>query len=276
MLNKISYAKKVILKSKFPVNNKFFSTNTDVSTELKDSPVNKFEHLNNLHPDDYYLQEIRDNLEHNLRYFSQKGIKQGFENPEHIKIIAESFKTSQSSLVIIEFIKSYQGILETRDIFEKFRLIAEQNDVSKELFTEVIPVLKSYMIKFERNSIAELYNAGMGAAQLHIADLEFWQIFEQKLVGEKLYRYLSVEQVVDLAVCLRINERASSVLLKILEVEIIKHRRALHFPQRKALLTKAKACFVEGTTEGVGKSENDVLIAALNDPNIEVELPKLV
>jgi hypothetical protein len=86
-----------------------------------------------------------------------------------------------------------------------------------------------------------------------------------------LYRYLQLEHAARVAFHLVASGNGSKTLLKLLEANFIKHRKALHM-DKKLLL------FVSQTYSIAGGSPT--LFAALEDPNIEVpgidaKIPKM-
>lgn len=159
-------------------------------------------------------------------------------------------------------LQKFKGFLNTAFIFERFNFIADIKDTDRDTYKIIIPILKSYMAKFDRSSINELYYASIAAAKINLADNEYWGILEQKLTNEKLYRYLSLEQCVNMALELNKAEKGSELLLKGIEINIIKHRKALHL--NKSLLKKAIKAYEKP------KIGSDILKAALKDAEIEV------
>lgn len=80
-------------------------------------------------------------------------------------------------------------------------------------------------------------------------------------MNERLYRYLQLEHAARIAFHLVASGNGSKPLLKLLEANFIKHRKALH-------LDKKLLIFVSETYRISGGSPT--LFAALEDPNIEV------
>jgi len=87
-------------------------------------------------------------------------------------------------------------------------------------------------------------------------------IKEHKLVTERLYRYLTLEQQVNVALCLSFSGHKWTTLLKALEVNFIKHRRALS--HNTTLNSVVSATY---KVNGLG---TDLLFKALEDPTIQV------
>lgn len=211
------------------------------------------------------LYNLKIRIEHTYKAYYQ-GDKNVINEWQIPRVINETTYPAQAILGttvtgLADVLEKFEGFLETKFIFDNFDKITELKDsVSKDMFTVIIPILKHYMVKFDRHCIIELFHAARGGARMMLGDREFWNIVEGKLIGEKLYKYLSVEQTVNLAYELNKSERGSEALLKALEIEIIKHRAAIHLDKR--LLKKAKETYLE--------KGSDIMKAALADPNIEV------
>jgi hypothetical protein len=82
------------------------------------------------------------------------------------------------------------------------------------------------------------------------------------LINERLYRYLTLEDSVNIAYFLTISGKASKNLMKLLEVNFIKHRKAICMePRYKDLVVAAYAI------NGYG---SNLLFEAMKDPTIQV------
>lgn len=261
-----------------------FSTTTPTQTQEKTSEQIKIESLMSQWPEcvrnpgkyELDLQKIKEELEVFYKFYNpDKSMLYDWEIPNEIRM-----RTGYPELGTLtgysfqRVLEMFKGFLETDFIFERFNHIASRNDVEKEFYQIVIPILKSYMLKMDRQAVGELCNAALGAAKLNLGDKEFWGILEQKLGNEKIYKYLSLEQSVNLAFELNKSEKGSSSLLKVLEINIIKHRKALHL--NRSLLIKAVNAYSFKNRLG-----SEILKAALEDPEIEVpgvdiEIPKMI
>lgn len=241
----------------------------DPNVKVEVKPIDKWKDLQNLKPSEIPLIELRQEIEKTLKYTkTDKAINHSWETPlKQGELININFIAARDFESLIMFVKTYRGYIDSAAIFFKFYELAKIKDYNRETFTVLLPCLKEYMVKFDRHSITEIYYAAMGAAKLHIADKEFWTIVENKLVNDKLYRYLSLEQAANLAFELNSAERASVLLLKLLEVDFIKNRKALSM--QKKLYNLVKQTYVD-----TGKA-SEVLKEALKDPSIEITKPKL-
>lgn len=243
-----------------------------VSQTVKEdtSPLSQWKELQNLGKFDYELNIIKSKIEEfSKNYKPDKAIHHQWEfTNEYIKI-NNALRGVSDLESLMNIIKCYKGYLDSSIIFYRFYSLASVKYYNREVFTVLMPLLKNYLVKFDRQSINELFYAAAGAAKIDISDTEFWSIIEGKLVSEKLYKYLSLEQAANLALELKTHEKGSAILLKLLELEFVKHRKAISM--RKDILKLVKAAYVETG------SASEVLIAALNDPNIEVtKIEKLV
>lgn len=261
-----------------------FSTTSPTQTQEKTSEQIKIESLMSQWPEcvrnpgkyELDLQKLKEELEVFYKFYNpDKSMLYDWEIPNEIRMRTGYPRlgalTGYSFQRVLEMFK---GFLETDFIFERFNYIASRNDVEKEFYQIVIPILKSYMLKMDKQAVGELCNAALGAAKLNLGDKEFWGILEQKLGNEKIYKYLSLEQSVNLAFELNKSEKGSSSLLKVLEINIIKHRKALHL--NRSLLKKAVNAYSFKNRLG-----SEILKAALEDPEIEVpgvdiEIPKMI
>ena len=102
-----------------------------------------------------------------------------------------------------------------------------------------------------------------GAAGMFLQDNEFWEIVEQKLVDEGLYRYYTLEQLADMVNMLGRVGRGSDDMMELIEKTFIKHRKGL----TPEVIDKAQQGFAK-----VNKG-SEILHRVLKDP--KTELPAL-
>ncbi len=60
----------------------------------------------------------------------------------------------------------------------------------------IVPIIKEYVKNFDRECNASLGEIATYCGWLKIKDEEMWKIIESKLLGERLYRYIPLEQLV--------------------------------------------------------------------------------
>lgn len=250
--------------------------NSNIPTKPQDNSVSKTpeeqkidnlmsqwpEYIRNPNESHLDLIELKKNLEYFYKYYQgNKGGVYSWEIPPDISNITNTaLTTSLTNTTLVDCLELYEGFLQTKIIFEKFEHVCSIGDNQRSTYSVVIPIIKHHMEKFDRNDINEIYNAVSGACKINLSDNEFWNIVDNKLVGEKLFKYLSIEQCVKISNLLIKAEKGSSNLIKALEVNIIKHRRAVY--EQKELLKIAKNAF-----NNIG---SDILKASLEDPSIDV------
>ena len=246
--------------------NQATSTSGTVSSEvIKERPIDKWVELKNLKKCEYELIDLKNSIEERLNKASvQKSVVNYWElDNYHRNIVNINFRNTRNLEGIISMIKTFKGNLDTSQIFKKLDLLGDQKDLRREVFTVIIPLLKEYLVKSDRHTINDIYFAAIGASKLNIVDQEYWDIVEGKLINEKLFKYLSLEQCINLAHELKPKNRGSLFLMKLLENEFIKHRKAIH--SKKIFIKLLKETYLN-------KAEvSEVLLAALEDPNIEIK-----
>ena len=270
---------KIISKNTFLFNNlKYFNTNTPAKPQEnaptkapertpEEQKIDKLmaewpEYVRNPDPMHFELINLKKYLEYSYKYYQgDKGGVYTWDFPESVgRTPLLTLHGCLTTDTLAHTLKMYNGFLDTMTMFKSFDNVCTFKDYQKATYEVVLPILKHHMAKFDKNNITEIYYAISGACKINLGDLEFWNIVENKLVENKMYRYLSIEQNVKLAELLIQADRGSNSLIKALEVSIIKHRRAV-FAQKK-LLKIAKNAFKDRGSE--------ILKAALEDPNIEV------
>ena len=145
-----------------------------------------------------------------------------------------------------------------------FRVIAlGQLEKTPDFWKIIIPQVKKQLSTLDRQTIKALYLAIEAAAGMYLQDNEFWEIVEQKLVDEGLYRYYNLNDLADIVNFLGRVGRGSDDMMELIEKTFIKHRKGL----TPAVIEKAQLGF-----QKVNKG-SEILHRVLKDPN--TELPAL-
>ena len=121
----------------------------------------------------------------------------------------------------------------------------------------VLPLVKKQLATLDRQCPEALSNFIQSAGYMQLQDNEFWETVEKKLVDERLYRYLRLDQVCNTVEALGRVGRGSDELIELLEKDIIKHRRALD----EQMIDTARRGFAE-----LNKG-SAVLFEVLEDPS---------
>lgn len=60
-------------------------------------------------------------------------------------------------------------------------------------YNEIVPIVKEYVKNFDRECNKSLANLVSHMGWLEVRDEKLWELFEKKLLEEKLWRYLDIE-----------------------------------------------------------------------------------
>lgn len=140
-----------------------------------------------------------------------------------------------------------------------------KNELEKtpEFWSIIVPTVKQQLKTLDRNCTRSLYNFIDGAAGMGLQDNEFWELVEQKLVDERLYRYFTLENLTNVLVFMAHVGRGSDEFIDTVEKTLIKHRKAL----TTDIILNAKVGFSK-----LNKG-SEILYRVLEDP--KTELPAL-
>ena len=121
-----------------------------------------------------------------------------------------------------------QDKMTPEQIFYGFNFIAQNElDRSPDFWNLILPMVKKQIKSMDRQTIPALLQAIKGAAAMYLQDNEFWESVEQKLVDQKLYKYLSLEEMAQLLCDVGRVGRGSDDLVELIEKYLIKHRKGL-------------------------------------------------
>ena len=100
-------------------------------------------------------------------------------------------------------------------------------DRGEEFYQVILPRVKEQMKTLDRDAIRSLSMIIKGAAAMRLQDNEFWEIAEEKLIDNSLFRYLTLDETCELVLGLGMVGRGSDELIELAERYIIKHRKNL-------------------------------------------------
>ena len=129
-------------------------------------------------------------------------------------------------------------------------------DRGEEFFNVILPRVKKQMKTLDRAAIRSLFEIIQGGANMRLQDNEFWELTEEMLIDNGLFRYLDIDQTCELVMCLGVVGRGSDELIELAEKYIIKHRKAL-IPQNIKQASKGFKLLDKGSA---------VLFEVLHDP----------
>ena len=127
----------------------------------------------------------------------------------------------------------------------------------------ILPIVKEFVKNMDRESNRTLAEIVSYMGWMKVQDEGLWTLFEQKLINEKLYRYLSLEQLIDVTSGISTANKGNPQLFDIFEKVFIKHRLALDSDSSFAI----RKAFEER------KLGSNLLFKVLENP--KAELPEL-
>ena len=123
----------------------------------------------------------------------------------------------------LDFLQTNEGQIPPKVIGDLMESIAGLQLPLDENWPEICKHVKEIVAEYNRYTITDLYRVIRNMAELGEANQEFWNLVEEKLMGEGLVRYLSEKEAAGLlwGLC-RVN-RGSEELWKRLENEVARH-----------------------------------------------------
>ncbi|CAI2379563.1 unnamed protein product [Moneuplotes crassus] len=100
-------------------------------------------------------------------------------------------------------------------------------DRGDEFFEVILPRVKEQLKVYDRHCIRSVFKIIKGAAGMRLQDNEFWELVEEKLIDDRLFRYLTLDETCSLVDLLGLVQRGSDELIELCEKYIIKHRKSL-------------------------------------------------
>jgi len=88
----------------------------------------------------------------------------------------------------------------------------------------VLPIVKEFVKNMDRESNKALAELVYHLGWMKVEDEGLWRLFEQKLVGERLYRYIPLKELCKMINALGTVNQGSDELFNIFEKVLIKHR----------------------------------------------------
>ena len=200
-----------------------------------------------------------------MRMVHQRGYNDAFDT--------YSFRIHETNMAIFNakttdqfayIFQKYGEHITDYQISHSFYIIGFHKFDKNDAFWKVIyPLAKKQLATLDRNCTRSLCELIGGASELTIQDNEFWEMVEQKLVDERLYRYLTLEQLTKTLSFMSNVGRGSDELIDVVEKTLIKHRKSL----TPEIIAYAREGFVR-----INKG-SEILFKVLEDPN--VQLPAL-
>lgn len=127
----------------------------------------------------------------------------------------------------------------------------------------ILPFTLNYLKKFNRENSRALSEVVIALGQIGVQDAEVWNVIRQKIVTEKMHRYLPVKDLGELVEAIAHAGQADASLLQALGSQIIKHHRSLEPEQISAAIKGFEKSGLGA--EGFTKSLEEAKIRAIEE-----------
>jgi len=128
------------------------------------------------------------------------------------RMVAELLKEN------IHQMTDYQLSFAIKQIYE-YDIILDDN-----FYNIILPIVKEFVKNMDRESNKALGELVSYFGWMKVEDEGLWRLFEQKLVGEKLYRYIPLKELCKMIDALGTANQGSDELFNIFERVLLKHR----------------------------------------------------
>ena len=146
----------------------------------------------------------------------------------------------------------YQHCLTSNHISYAIDHIANhQLDLDHHFWSVIYPRVKQEVISLDRYCAVPFVKILYAISRIALVDKELWEIFEEKLIQEKLIRYLTPPQLIKVLNSFANMKKGSDILFQEIEKRLIKHQKELDHDL--ALEAKAGFQLAEKGSEGLIK-----------------------
>jgi hypothetical protein len=98
-----------------------------------------------------------------------------------------------------------------------FHIWNHKLEVDEHFYSIISPILKEFVKNFDRECNKSLAEIVKYCGWLKVTDTALWDLFEAKLYGEKLYRYIPLNELINVVHALAVVGRGSDTLIKAIE-----------------------------------------------------------
>lgn len=105
-----------------------------------------------------------------------------------------------------------------------YRIFNDDIPLDDHFYNVILPIVKEFVKNFDRNHNKSLYELIQHCGYLKVQDADLWKLFEEKLLNQKLYRYIPTNELVKCAHALSEANQGSKELFNTFERVLIKHR----------------------------------------------------
>ncbi|KAL4509947.1 hypothetical protein ABPG72_010140 [Tetrahymena utriculariae] len=219
--------------------------------------------MNNLKGSNCLVQNVAFNFSQRGRDYTPSNKKYlqpwELERKEYVEL-SLAIQSAYSCKMLSEILKDNLYMLTDYQLsFAMFHLWNHEIPIDNYFYNVISPILKEYITRFDRECNKSLAEIATFLGRMKVQDDALWKVIETKLVQERLYRYIPLNDLIDLAHGMATANRGSQEFYNIVENVIIKHRLRL-IPDKIAV---AKDFF---TARKIG---SPLLFQVLENPHAE-------
>ena len=161
-------------------------------------------------------------------YYSTKYL-QRWQVPHHeFTELSEAIYASHTCRMIATYMKENLAKLTDYQLaLTMLHLYNSKLPLDDYFYNEIVPITKEFVNNFDRECSSSLADIIKFCGWMKVQDDTLWQLFEKKLVAERLHRYFDVTQMVEVINGFSDAGKGSPELFAIAEAYIVKHRLAL-------------------------------------------------
>lgn len=174
----------------------------------------------------------------------------------------EALSTAYTCNMIATLLKdNLHQITDYQLSYAVYRIWEENLEVDEHFYNIIVPIVKEFVKNFNRENNHSLALLIQSMGWLKIQDDGLWQVFEQKLLEEKLYKYIPLKDLCLVANAMSQAQRGSPELFGAFEQILIKHRLSLE----EGDIEVARIAFENRPTG------NQLLLDVLNNPTGDIK-----
>ncbi|CAD8149278.1 unnamed protein product [Paramecium pentaurelia] len=115
-----------------------------------------------------------------------------------------------------------------------FQRINELNlDADEDFYEYVLPALKEFVPNLTKDHPVSIATIIGTCGKINVKDASLWQLFEKKIVADRLYRYIPLNDLVSMTQQVALSDYGSEGFFNTMEKQIGRHRLALSDEQIK-------------------------------------------
>ncbi|CAD8066694.1 unnamed protein product [Paramecium sonneborni] len=131
-------------------------------------------------------------------------------------------------------IRENLDIITDHQVAYAFQRINELDlDADEDFYEYVLPALKEFVPNLTRDHSVSFATIIGTCGKINVKDASLWQLFEKKIVTDRLYRYIPLNDLVSMTQQVALSDFGSEAFFNTMEKQIGRHRLALSDEQIK-------------------------------------------